>query len=113
MQDNQPLMKELARLVKLNKPNLVVFIGEALVGNAAVDQITKFNKALNEESTPEFTPQIDAILLSKFDTVDDKVGTALSLVYSTSKPILFVGVGQKYPNLKELNVNTVVHALLS
>jgi signal recognition particle GTPase len=26
---------------------------------------------------------------------------------------LFVGVGQKYPNLKELNVNTVVHALLS
>lgn len=113
MQDNQPLMKELARLVKLNKPNLVVFIGEALVGNGAVDQITKFNKALNEESTPDFTPQIDAILLSKFDTVDDKVGTALSLVYSTSKPILFVGVGQKYPNLKELNVNTVVHALLS
>lgn len=27
MQDNAPLMKELARLVKLNKPNLVVFIG--------------------------------------------------------------------------------------
>jgi signal recognition particle receptor subunit alpha len=52
-------------------------------------------------------------LLSKFDTVDDKVGTALSLVYSTSKPILYVGVGQKYPNLKELNVTTVVNALLS
>jgi signal recognition particle receptor subunit alpha len=55
---------------------------------------------LSDESTPDFSPQIDAILLSKFDTVDDKVGTALSLVYSTSKPILFVGVGQKYPNLK-------------
>lgn len=106
-------MKELARLVKMNKPNLVVFIGEALVGNDAVDQITKFNKALVEESTEAFKPEIDAILLSKFDTVDDKVGTALSLVYSTSKPILFVGVGQKYPNLKELNVSTVVHSLLS
>jgi signal recognition particle receptor subunit alpha len=35
----------------MNKPNLVVFIGEALVGNDAVDQITKFNKALQEEST--------------------------------------------------------------
>ena len=57
--------------------------------------------------------EIDAILLSKFDTVDDKVGTALSLVYSTSKPILYVGVGQKYPNLKELNVSTVVQAILS
>ena len=113
MQDNTPLMKELARLVKMNKPNLVVFIGQALVGNDAVDQITKFNKALLEESNQLFKPQIDAILLSKFDTVDDKVGTALSLVYSTSKPILYVGVGQKYPNLKELNVSTVVSALLS
>lgn len=113
MQDNTPLMKELARLVKMNKPNLVVFIGEALVGNDAVDQITKFNKALQDESTETFKPQIDAILLSKFDTVDDKVGTALSLVYATSKPILYVGVGQKYPNLKELNVTTVVSALLA
>lgn len=51
MQDNTPLMKELARLVKMNKPNLVVFIGQALVGNDAVDQITKFNKALQDEST--------------------------------------------------------------
>ena len=106
-------MKELARLVKINKPNLVVFIGEALVGNDAVDQITKFNDALKHESTENHEAEIDAILLSKFDTVDDKVGTALSLVYTTSKPILFVGVGQKYPNLKELNVNTVVQALLS
>lgn len=97
----------------MNKPNLVVFIGEALVGNDAVDQITKFNKALQEEANEAFSPEIDAILLSKFDTVDDKVGTALSLVYSTSKPILFVGVGQKYPNLKELNVTTVVNALLA
>lgn len=52
-------------------------------------------------------------MLSKFDTVDDKVGTALSLVYSTGKPIIYVGVGQKYQNLKELNVKTVVHSLLS
>lgn len=112
MQDNQPLMKELAQIVKINKPNLVVFIGEALVGNDAVDQITKFNKAIEESTTESYKAGIDAIILSKFDTVDDKVGTALSLVYSTSKPILFVGVGQKYPNLKELSVNTVVHSLL-
>lgn len=113
MQDNQPLMKELAQIVKVNKPNLVIFIGEALVGNDAVDQITKFNKAIEQESTDTYKAEINAILLSKFDTVDDKVGTALSLVYSTGKPIIYVGVGQKYPNLKELNVKTVVHSLLS
>jgi signal recognition particle receptor subunit alpha len=42
---------------------------------------------------------IDAVILSKFDTVDDKslllnlVGTAISMTYCTGKPILFVGVG--------------------
>ena len=54
MQDNQPLMKELAQIVKINKPNLVVFIGEALVGNDAVDQITKFNKAIEQETTGNY-----------------------------------------------------------
>ena len=51
--------------------------------------------------------------MSKFDTVDEKVGTALNMVYSTGKPIVFVGVGQKYPHLKKLNTQTVVNALMS
>ena len=41
-----------------------------------------------------------------------QVGTAITMTYTTGKPILFVGVGQKYPHLKKLNVKTVVHALL-
>ena len=51
--------------------------------------------------------------MTKFDTVDEKVGTALNMVYTTGKPIVFVGVGQKYPHLKKLNVQTVVSALMS
>jgi len=47
---------------------------------------------------------IDGIIMTKFDTVDDKVGTALNMIYTTGKPIVFVGVGQKYPHLKKLNV---------
>ena len=46
MQDNEPLMRSLARLVKLNNPDLILFIGEALVGNDGLDQLMKFNKAL-------------------------------------------------------------------
>lgn len=49
--------------------------------------------------------EIDGVLLTKFDTVDDKVGATISLVYSTGKPILYVGTGQKYHNLKKINVN--------
>lgn len=75
MQDNEPLMRELARLVQLNRPKLVIFIGEALVGNDGVDQLTKFNAALvnySSETDPNQRREIDAIFISKFDTVDEK-----------------------------------------
>lgn len=113
MQDNEPLMKALSRLVVLNQPDLILFIGEALTGNDAVDQLQRFNKSLVGMSEQQGTRrEIDAMILSKFDTVNDKVGAAISMAYTTGKPILFVGVGQKYPHLKKLNVKTVVHALL-
>ncbi|VVA40114.1 PREDICTED: signal recognition [Prunus dulcis] len=35
--DNEPLMKALSKLVNLNNPDLVLFVGEALVGNDVVD----------------------------------------------------------------------------
>ena len=54
---------------------------------------------------------VDGIVLTKFDTIDDKVGAALSMVYCTGKPIVFVGTGQKYTNLKRLNVKDVVNLL--
>jgi len=40
MQDNEPLMRALSKLVTLNNPDLVLFVGEALAGNEAVDQVT-------------------------------------------------------------------------
>ncbi|MBA0604196.1 hypothetical protein Godav_016871, partial [Gossypium davidsonii] len=44
MQDNEPLMRALSKLIYLNNPDLVLFVGEALVGNDAVDQLSKFNQ---------------------------------------------------------------------
>ena len=43
-QDNEPLMRALAKLVHMNSPDLVLFVGEALVGNDGVDQLMKFNQ---------------------------------------------------------------------
>jgi signal recognition particle GTPase len=43
-QDNEPLMRSLSKLVNLNNPDLVLFVGEALVGNDSIDQVAKFNK---------------------------------------------------------------------
>jgi len=112
MQDNEPLMRSLSKLIVLNQPDLILFIGEALVGNDAIDQLTKFNQAIVDQSPKDRIREIDGIILSKFDTVDEKVGAAISMAYTTGKPILFVGVGQKYTHLKKLNVHSVVKLLL-
>lgn len=79
----------------MNKPDLILFVGEALVGNDGVDQLVKFNAAL------ERTRPIDGVFLTKFDTIDDKMGAAVSMVYSTGAPIVFVGVGQHYQSIKK------------
>ena len=88
-------------------------MGEALVGNEAVDQVTKFNQALIDHAGLQTNPRvIDGIVLTKFDTIDDKVGAAISMTYTTDKPIVFVGIGQKYQDLKTINADVVTEALL-
>ncbi|EAN32706.1 SRP54-type GTPase domain protein [Theileria parva strain Muguga] len=109
MQDNEPLMAALTKLIVVNNPNLIIFVGEALVGNDAVDQLKKFNLAIGKGTDRT----IDALLLTKFDTVDDKVGAALSMVYITGKPILFVGNGQTYSDLQPLNIELITQFLLT
>ncbi|KAM3720252.1 Signal recognition particle receptor subunit alpha [Dirofilaria immitis] len=113
MQDNEPLMRSLAKLIQVNKPDLVLFVGEALVGNEAVDQLVKFNQALADHAALGSEGRlIDGIVLTKFDTIDDKVGAAISMTYVTGQPIVFVGTGQTYKDLKSLNASAVVHSLL-
>ena len=41
-----------------------------------------------------------------------QVGAALSMVYCSGCPVMFVGVGQTYPDLTRLNVKAVVRSLL-
>ncbi|KAI8366937.1 SRP54-type protein [Choanephora cucurbitarum] len=112
MQDNEPLMRALSKLVSVNQPDKIIFVGEALVGNEAVDQLTKFNQALKDFSGLQHPRHIDGMILTKFDTIDDKVGAALSMTYITGQPIYFVGTGQTYTDLKNLKVSHVVHSLL-
>jgi signal recognition particle receptor subunit alpha len=112
MQDNEPLMRALSKLVNMNSPDLVLFVGEALVGNDAVDQLTKFNQRLKDLSRERPPRGIDGIILTKFDTIDDKVGAALSMVYTSGAPVVFVGCGQTYPDLRQLNVKHIVNILL-
>ncbi|KAJ5073537.1 intein-containing signal recognition particle receptor subunit alpha precursor [Anaeramoeba ignava] len=111
MQDNETQMRALVRLVEVNNPDLLLFVGEALVGNDGVDQLVQFNRCLADYSNLPNPRLIDGILLTKFDTIDDKVGAALSMVYTSGQPIVFVGVGQTYPDLKKMDAKVVCKLL--
>ena len=54
----------------------------------------------------------DPTLTARFDTIDDKVGATLSMTYVTGQPVLFVGTGQTYTDLRALRVPHIVDALL-
>ncbi|CAN8065985.1 unnamed protein product [Agarophyton chilense] len=110
MQHNEPLMRALAKLVRLNRPDRVLFVGEALAGNDAVHQLRTFDGALRDLGGDG--RGVDGVVLTKFDAVGDKVGAAVSLVYATGLPIDFVGVGQTYTDLRRVDARSLVNALL-
>lgn len=113
MQNNGPLMAQLARLVAAHAPDAVLFVGEALVGGDGVDQLQSFDRALVDHAADKARARrVDGIVLTKFDAVDDKVGAAVSMVARTGIPVVFVGVGQTYTDLRRLNVRAVASALL-
>ncbi|KAJ1512396.1 hypothetical protein HMI54_015745 [Coelomomyces lativittatus] len=113
MQNNEPLMRALAKLVSLNPPDQILFVGEATVGNSSLDQIVKFNYALKNYTLPGCPPrEIDGFILTKFDIVGDQVGSVLNLMYQTKKPIVFLGTGQTYQDLNTLDLSAMVETLL-
>ncbi|MDO8740599.1 MAG: signal recognition particle-docking protein FtsY [Candidatus Woesearchaeota archaeon] len=97
---NENLMDEMKKIVRVTKPDLKIFVGDSLTGNDAVEQAKQFNESIG----------IDGIILTKAD-VDEKGGAAISTSYITKKPILFIGVGQKYDDLKVFEPEMVVRGL--
>ena len=101
MQTNQNLMNELAKVKRVVKPDLTILTVDSLTGNDAVMQAEEFHKSVG----------IDATILTKVDA-DIKGGSALSVTYVTRKPILFIGVGQKYDDLQEFVPEKFVQMIL-
>lgn len=85
MQDNEPLMRALAKLVAVNSPDKIIFVGEALVGNEAVDQLTKFDSSLKDFSGVSRPRGLDGMLLTKFDTSESCF--ARGEVFSLAHPL--------------------------
>ncbi|MCZ7357879.1 MAG: signal recognition particle-docking protein FtsY [Candidatus Methanoperedens sp.] len=88
MHTNINLMDQLKKVCRVNSPDLVIFVDEAVAGNDAVERAKLFNSAV----------PFNGSILTKQDA-DAKGGAAISIAYTTGKPILFLGVGQSYKDL--------------
>jgi fused signal recognition particle receptor len=100
MQNRDSLMKEMEKIVRVNKPDMKIFIGESITGNDAIEQAKAFNETID----------LTGIILSKAD-VDEKGGTAISVSFVTKKPIYFLGVGQEYNDLEEFSKDKLIEKL--
>jgi fused signal recognition particle receptor len=95
------LMQELKKIVRVAQPDLRLYIGEAFTGQALLQQAQEYDKVAG----------VDAFTLTKLDC-DSKGGTTISLLYKLKKPILFVGVGQEYPDLQKFDPEFVIKQVI-
>lgn len=101
METNKNLIEEVKKIVRVIEPDLKIFVGSLLVGNAAWQQAETFSREIG----------IDANILTMADA-DIKGGAALSITYLTQKPIIFLGNGQSYDHLIPFNPQKFAEALL-
>jgi len=102
MQTNVNLMDEMKKIKRVAKPHLIVFVGDALAGNDAIEQALAFDKEVG----------IDAVVLTKID-VDAKGGAALSIAYTIKKPIAFLSTGQEYEEIIKFDSHWMVDRLFA
>jgi len=105
--NDQRLMSSLEKFARFANPDKILMVGEALVGTDSVAQARNFNAAFGAGR------KLDGFIISKCDTVGDMVGTLVSLVHATNVPVLFVGVGQHYSDIRNFSVKWAVEKLLS
>jgi fused signal recognition particle receptor len=95
------LMNQLEKIKRVMKPDLVVYVDEAVAGNDAVTRAFEFDKTVGA----------DAVVLTKAD-MDSRGGAAISIAHTIGKPLMFLGVGQAYEDLLPFEPAKVVDELL-
>ncbi|MGA9403115.1 signal recognition particle-docking protein FtsY [Haladaptatus sp.] len=98
---SEGLMDQLAKIGRVVDPDMTLFVDEAVAGQDAVQRAKEFDEAA----------EVDGSILTKADA-DSKGGAAISISHVTGKPILFLGTGQGYDDIKQFDPETMVERLL-
>ncbi|MDR3102354.1 MAG: signal recognition particle-docking protein FtsY [Methanocalculaceae archaeon] len=94
------LMNQLEKIKRVMKPDLIFYVDEAAAGNDAVIRAEEFEKTIST----------DGVILTKVD-MDQKGGAAISIAYTIGKPLVFLGVGQGYPDMKPFTPSLIIDAI--
>lgn len=98
---NKNLMEELKKISRVIKPDLKIYVGEALAGRTLLQQAKEFDSALG----------LDGFILTKIDA-DAKGGTTISLLHSLKKPVFFIGTGQEYNDFIEFRPEFILDRII-
>jgi fused signal recognition particle receptor len=95
------LMNQLEKIRRVMKPDLVIYVDEAVAGNDAVIRAAEFDRTVGA----------DAIVLTKAD-MDSRGGAAISIAHTIGKPLMFLGTGQGYEDIIPFEPARIVEELL-
>jgi fused signal recognition particle receptor len=100
MQTSKNLMDQISKINKVVNPDFKIFVGDSLAGNDTINQAREFHQYTKFEGS----------ILTKSDA-DARGGAAISIVKVTSTPILYLGIGQEYKDLKPFDKDSFLESL--
>jgi fused signal recognition particle receptor len=96
------LLEEMRKIKRVAAPDSVIYVGDSLTGNVALEQARQFHSYVG----------VDYVVLTKFDS-DTRGGSAISICYAIGRPIIFVGVGQGLEDLQPFSKEFLISRLFS
>ena len=98
---NDELMVELEQVKELTRPDNVILVVDAMMGQDAVRTAVEFDRRLS----------IDGFIMTKLDG-DARGGAALSIKQIVGKPIKFLGMGEQMDKLEEFRPEGLASRIL-
>ena len=101
LQIDEVLMDELVRIKNAIKPQEILLVIDAMIGQESVNVAKAFNEKL----------EVDGVILTKLDG-DTRGGAALSVRAVTGKPIKFSGIGEKLSEIEPFHPDRMASRIL-
>ena len=98
---DEEMMAEVANIARTAAPHQIYLVLDAMTGQDAVNTAKHFNERL----------ELDGVILTKFDS-DTRGGAILSVKSITTKPVKFIGVGEKLDRLEEFHPDRMAGRIL-